>query len=63
MVEKKIPRRNQPSSLIHRQVAIKFGRIHEFDMPSYRKAVKKLDIHSHAHVRRIVIVMFMMHIW
>lgn len=50
IVENPIPKRNPPSALVHKQVAFKFGKIHDFDMPSYRQLVKKLDIDTHAHV-------------
>jgi hypothetical protein len=42
-----IPKKNP--SLIHRQVAIKFGKLHGFHIPAYRDVFKKIDIHSHVH--------------
>ena len=50
IIENPIPKRNPPSALVHKQVAFKFGKIHDFDMPSYRELVRKLDIDTHAHV-------------
>jgi len=35
--------------LVHKQAAIKFGKVHDFDMPIYRELVKKLDIDTHVH--------------
>ena len=58
LVRQKIPQngKKSKSALIHRQVALKFGKIHDFDMPSYRQMeeVEKLVGNSlgtsHAHV-------------
>jgi len=46
-VECAIPRKNP--SLIHRQVGIKFGKLHGFHIPAYRDVFKTIDIHSHVH--------------
>ena len=50
IIEKPIPKRNPSAALVHKQAAIKIGKIHDFDMPIYRKLVKKLDIDTHAYV-------------
>jgi len=48
--ELEIPRNSSTSSLIHKQVAIKFGKRFDADMPSYRESVMKLGSGTHAHV-------------
>lgn len=37
-------------SLIHHQVAIRFGKTFSADMPSYREWVKKIEAGTHVHV-------------
>ena len=59
IIEKHIPKRGPSSALVHKQAAIKFGKIHDFDMPFYRQLVKKLEIDTHVHVSNISIKLFL----
>ena len=46
-----IPRRSPPEvPLIHKQVAIRFGKTFSADIPSYRKWVEKVEAGTHVHV-------------
>ena len=58
IIEKPIPKRNPSSALVHKQAAIKFGKVHDFDMPIYRELVKKLDIDTHVYVSNSFIKFF-----
>ena len=60
LIRQKIPQngKKSKSNLIHKQVALKFGKTHDFDMPIYREIeeVEKLVGNSlgtsHAHVSK-----------